>query len=90
MDKLTAAETETAELHNKVEDLEYNYDASKARIDKYDRHLADAMSKVRTYEEGTVTIQGGGEGVSRKKVWLRFFIFNDLNTFWDLKFYGYL
>lgn len=68
MDKLTAAETETAELHNNVEELEYNLDVSRTRIDKYDRHLSDAMAKVRTYEEGTVTIQGGGEGVSRKKV----------------------
>ncbi len=67
-DKLNAAETEAAELKNKIEDFEYNLDAATTKVDKFDRHLADAYLKIKTFEEGDITVQGGGEGVSKKKV----------------------
>lgn len=37
-------------------------------MEKLDRYLADAYKKLNTMEEGKVTIAGGGEGVSKKKV----------------------
>lgn len=68
MDKLTAAETEAAELKNLVDDLEYELDSAKTRVQKLDCHLSDAMTKLKTFQEGEITVQGGGEGVSKNKV----------------------
>ena len=67
-DKSTAAETEAAELKNQVEELDYDLQNANAKVDKYDRHLADAIAKIKTYEEGDIRVAGGGEGVSRNKV----------------------
>ncbi len=39
-----------------------------SKMEKLDRYLADAYKKLNTMEEGKVTIAGGGEGVSKKKV----------------------
>ena len=68
MDKLTASETEAAELKNLVDDLEYELDSAKTRVTKLDCHLSDAMQKLKTFQEGEITVQGGGEGVSKNKV----------------------
>ena len=67
-EKLTAAETEAAETRNQVEELEYNLSTATDRIDKLDRHLVSATAKLATYQEGAITVQGGGEGVSKNKV----------------------
>ncbi|KAK2140818.1 hypothetical protein LSH36_1238g00029 [Paralvinella palmiformis] len=66
-DKLAASETEVAELKNQVEDLEYHLNSATQRVDKLDRHLADTMQKLKTYQEGEIKVQGGGEGVSKNK-----------------------
>ena len=68
LDKLAAAETEAAELKNKNDDMEYNLEIATTKVDKFDRHLADAYQKIKTFEEGAITVAGGGEGVSKKKV----------------------
>jgi len=67
LDKLSAAETEAAELKNNLEEVEYNCQEAQRRLDKYDKHLAEAVQKLKTLEEGSVTIEGGGEGVSKNK-----------------------
>ncbi|XP_052799034.1 E3 ubiquitin-protein ligase BRE1B-like [Mya arenaria] len=69
-DKLTAAETEIAELKNKVEDAEYNYQVSSARAEKLDRYLSDALQKLQNYEDKNVIQLEGGKsvtGVSKNK-----------------------
>ncbi|KAH3885458.1 hypothetical protein DPMN_009452 [Dreissena polymorpha] len=69
-DSLTAAETEIAELKNKVEDLEYNYEVSSSRAEKLDRYLSDAFQKLQTYEDKNVIQLEGGKcvtGVSKNK-----------------------
>ena len=68
MDKLTAAETEAAELKNLVDDLEYELGNAKTRVLKLDCRLSDATQKLKTFQEGEITVQGGGEGVSKNKV----------------------
>ncbi|WAR01537.1 BRE1B-like protein [Mya arenaria] len=70
-DKLTAAETEIAELKNKVEDAEYNYQVSSARAEKLDRYLSDALQKLQNYEDKNVIQLEGGKsvtGVSKNKL----------------------
>ena len=67
LDKHTAAETEVAELKNQVEELEYYKDIAESKVEKLDRFLADAMVKLKTYQEGEVKVEGGGEGVSKNK-----------------------
>ena len=70
-DKVTAAETEIAELKNTVEDLEYNYEVSSTRAEKYDRHLSEALQKLQMYEDKNVIQLEGGKsvtGVSKNKV----------------------
>lgn len=68
VDSLGAAETEVAELKNKVDDLEYHLAAERQVVDKLDKHLSDALQKLKTYQEGEIKVQGGGEGVSKNKV----------------------
>lgn len=72
MDNLGATETEVAELKNKVDDLEYYLAAERQTVDKLDRHLSAALQKMKTYQEGEIKVQGGGEGVSKNKVSLNF------------------
>ena len=67
-DKLTAEETVAAELRHKDDELEYELNKSVEKIDKLDRHLAEATQTLRTYMDGNVTVSGGGEGVSKNKV----------------------
>ncbi|XP_069135020.1 E3 ubiquitin-protein ligase Bre1-like [Argopecten irradians] len=71
-DKLTAAETEIAELKNKMDDLEYNFEKADSRAEKLDRHLADACQKLQSYQESTtiIPVEGGKSitGVSKNKL----------------------
>ncbi|KAK6192014.1 hypothetical protein SNE40_003570 [Patella caerulea] len=71
-DKVTASETEIAEIKNKVDDLEYEYEKADQRAEKLDRHLADAIQKLTYYEETGVTVEGvkigAGGMVSNKKL----------------------
>ena len=84
-DKVTAAETEIAELRNKVDDLEYDYDKSDQRARKLDKRLADCLQKLRSFEEDPVVHEGGRtiSGVSKNKV---NFIFPLSNLYHSLKF----
>lgn len=66
-DKLAAAETGVAELRNQVEDVEYQLAGANLQVEKLDRHLADTMQRLHTYQEGEILVQGGGEGVSKNK-----------------------
>lgn len=68
MEKLAAAETEVEELKNKQEDLEYYLENATNKVEKLDRYLVEAFQKLHTLEEGKVTVEGGAEGVSKKKV----------------------
>ncbi|KAK3084542.1 hypothetical protein FSP39_015106 [Pinctada imbricata] len=64
-DKLTAAETEIAELKNKMDDNEYTLETAKNQVDKLDRHLAEAMQKLRSYEDTTIIqVDGSGKGIT--------------------------
>lgn len=65
---MVAAETEVAELKNQVEDLEYHLASANHRVEKLDKHLSETMAKLKTYQEGEIKVQGGGEGVSKDKV----------------------
>ncbi len=67
-DKQAAAETEVAEQKNQIEDLQYQLDDSRHQVEKLDRHLADTTQRLRTYQDGEIKVQGGGEGVSKNKV----------------------
>lgn len=63
-DKLTAAETEIAELKNKMDDLEYYHGCASQQVDKLDRHLNDALQKLKSFEDTTVVHDGSGKGVT--------------------------
>ncbi|XP_048252241.1 E3 ubiquitin-protein ligase Bre1-like [Haliotis rufescens] len=59
-DQVTASETEIAEMKNKVDDLDYQFEKADQRCEKLDRHLSEAFSKLRNYEEttGAITVEG--------------------------------
>lgn len=67
LDRLAAAETEAAELKNNVDDLEYNLENAKLKVDRLERQLSEVYAKVQTYEEGNLKVEGGGVGVSKRK-----------------------
>ncbi|KAI8783291.1 E3 ubiquitin-protein ligase Bre1 [Biomphalaria glabrata] len=52
-DKLTASETEIAELKNKLDDLDYMYDKSECKKDSLERQLAEVSEKLQFYQETT-------------------------------------
>lgn len=56
-------ETENAELKNRVEDLEYDLDKTRTREEKLDRHLSDALEKLKAYEGVYATDNKGHAGV---------------------------
>lgn len=60
-DKVTAAETLSAELKNKVDDMEYEADKSEQKIDRLERLLAEKNQKLQYYTDtgATVTLEGG-------------------------------
>ena len=60
-----SVETEIAELKNKVDDLEYNFEVSSARAEKLDRHLLEANQKLQMYDDtNIIQLEGGGKGVT--------------------------
>lgn len=70
---MAAAETEAAELKNQVDDLEYQLSNANRRVDKLDRHLANAVAKVKSYEANEVKVpttgaSGTPETVTKTKV----------------------
>lgn len=50
-ERLTSKETEVAELRNQVDDLEYEIGKVQSRNDKLENHLAEAMEKVKHYQQ---------------------------------------
>ncbi|KAL5017336.1 hypothetical protein ScPMuIL_006925 [Solemya velum] len=62
-DKVTASETEIAELRNKVDDLQYDFEKADQKASKLDRNLAEALQKLRGYEETSV-IQVEGKSIT--------------------------
>lgn len=73
-DHVTAMETENAELKNRVEDLEYDLEKTRTREEKLDRHLSEALEKLKAYE-GTENMEvkvhtGTGHigGISQRKI----------------------
>ncbi|BFZ18235.1 hypothetical protein BsWGS_21274 [Bradybaena similaris] len=52
-DKLTASETEIAELKNKLDDLEYVYEKSEYKNDSLERRLAEVTERLQFYQETT-------------------------------------
>ena len=52
-DKLTASETEIAELKNKFDDLEYMHEKSQNKCDSYERKLQEMSEKLQFYQETT-------------------------------------
>ena len=52
-DKLTASETEIAELKNKIDDLEYMYEKSEHKNDSLERRVAEVSERLQFYQETT-------------------------------------
>lgn len=50
-DSVTAKETETAELKNQIDDLQYELDKVRNRNDKLETHLAEAVEKLKAYHQ---------------------------------------
>lgn len=50
-DKLTGKETEAAELHNQIDDLQYELGKVRLRNDKLENHLAEAIEKLKSYHQ---------------------------------------
>jgi hypothetical protein len=79
-DSLTGKETEAAELRNQIDDLQYELLKVQSRNDKLENHLAEAIEKLKTYQQ----IHGDDKGivkpvvttsVSQKKVTLMSLLF---------------
>jgi hypothetical protein len=54
-----------------MDDLEYNFEKADERAARLDRHLAEALQKLQSYEDTGVIQEEGGRkitGVSKKKV----------------------
>lgn len=50
-DTLTGKETEAAELHNQIDDFQYELGKIRLRNDKLENHLAEAIEKLKTYHQ---------------------------------------
>ncbi|XP_014224844.1 E3 ubiquitin-protein ligase Bre1 isoform X1 [Trichogramma pretiosum] len=50
-DTITAKDTLAAELHNQVDDLQYELNKVQARNDKLEHHLGEAIEKLKTYQQ---------------------------------------
>lgn len=50
-DSVTAKETETAELKNQIDDLQYELEKVRNRNDKLETHLAEAVEKIKAYHQ---------------------------------------
>lgn len=58
LDTVTGRETEAAELRNQIDDLQYELSKVQARNDKLEHHLAEAIEKLKNYQQ----IQGEEKG----------------------------
>ncbi|PVD32731.1 hypothetical protein C0Q70_08176 [Pomacea canaliculata] len=71
-DKVTVAETESAELKNKVEDMEYEAEKAEQKIDRLERTLTETNNKLQYYTDtgATITLEGGKTvgGLSRARL----------------------
>lgn len=69
---MTVAETESAELKNKVEDMEYEAEKAEQKIDRLERTLTETNNKLQYYTDtgATITLEGGKTvgGLSRARV----------------------
>ncbi|GLH01683.1 Laminin subunit alpha [Gryllus bimaculatus] len=63
-DSLTAKETEAAELRNQIDDLQYELLKVQGRNDKLENHLAEAIEKLKTYQQ----IHGDDKGIVKPVV----------------------
>lgn len=67
-DTLTGKETEAAELHNQIDDFQYELGKIRLRNDKLENHLAEAIEKLKTYHqmhgESSGSKAGGAGGSS--------------------------
>lgn len=50
-DTLTGRETEAAELHNQIDDLQYELEKVRLRNDKLENHLAEAIEKIKSLHQ---------------------------------------
>lgn len=50
-DILTGKETESAELRNQIDDLQYELEKVRCRNDKLENHLAEAIEKLKSYHQ---------------------------------------
>lgn len=50
-DTLTGKETEAAELHNQIDDFQYELGKIRLRNDKLENHLAEAIEKLKAYHQ---------------------------------------
>lgn len=50
-DTLTGKETEAAELHNQIDDFQYELGKIRLRNDKLENHLAEAIEKLKSYHQ---------------------------------------
>lgn len=62
-DTLTGKETEAAELHNQIDDLQYELEKVRMRNDKLENHLAEAIEKLKTYHQmhGDQTVKNNSQ-----------------------------
>ncbi|KAK9512946.1 hypothetical protein O3M35_001249 [Rhynocoris fuscipes] len=60
-DTLSGRETEAAEMRNQIDDLQYELGKVQARNDKLEHHLAEAIEKLKNYQQ----IQGEEKGVAK-------------------------
>lgn len=63
-ENLTGKETESAELLNRIDDLQYELQKIQTRNDKLEHHLAEAIEKVKTYQQ----IHGDDKGIVKPTV----------------------
>lgn len=47
-----------------MDDLEYFANCANQQVDKLDRHLNDAMQKLKSFEDTTIVHDGTGKGVT--------------------------
>ncbi|KAK2710554.1 hypothetical protein QYM36_011922, partial [Artemia franciscana] len=59
-EQLTARETETAELKNRLDDIQYEFDRIRRSNHNLEHNLADALEKLKQYQAITPCIGGSG------------------------------
>ncbi|XP_054270462.1 E3 ubiquitin-protein ligase Bre1 isoform X2 [Macrosteles quadrilineatus] len=63
-ERVTGKETEAAEVLNRVDDLQYELQKVQSRNDKLENHLAEAIEKIKTYQQ----IHGDEKGLVKPVV----------------------